>query len=499
MNIIEKRVKDLKPYEKNPRLNDDAVKYVAESIKEFGFKVPIVIDKDNNIVCGHTRWKACKKLKIDTVPCVVADDLTEEQIRAYRLADNKVGEKAEWDLALLDTELAEIETIDMTLLGFDDKQETPQEVVEDDFDEEPPAEPIAKYGDLYQLGRHRLMCGDSTKTNDVECLMGGHKADMVFTDPPYGMKKENEGVANDNLNFDDLLAFNKEWIPLSFSALKENGSWYCWGIDEPLMDIYAEILKPMKRENKISIQNYVTWDKGSGFGQLSEQQRSYSIATEKCWFVICGVQGYNNNSDNYFEGFEPIRKYLDEECEKCGGHKIWQKMLGNGMGQHYFTKSQWCFPTKEAYAKMQAFGKEYGAFGKEYEEIKKQYEEIKKQWYETRAYFDNTHDNMNDVWHITRTSEKEKALTGGHATPKPIALCSRAIKSSSREEEIVLDLFGGSGSTLIACEQLNRKCYTMELEPQWVDVIINRWETFTGKKAELINGNGKADAKPETE
>ena len=120
MNIIEKRVKDLKPYEKNPRLNDDAVKYVAESIKEFGFKVPIVIDKDNNIVCGHTRWKACKKLKIETVPCVVADDLTEEQIRAYRLADNKVGEKAEWDLALLDTELAEIETIDMTLLGFDE-------------------------------------------------------------------------------------------------------------------------------------------------------------------------------------------------------------------------------------------------------------------------------------------------------------------------------------------------------------------------------------------
>ena len=128
MNIIEKRVKDLKPYEKNPRLNDDAVKYVAESIKEFGFKVPIVIDKDNNIVCGHTRWKACKKLKIDTVPCVVADDLTEEQIRAYRLADNKVGEKAEWDLELLDTELAEIETIDMTLLGFDEPEQTEQKI-----------------------------------------------------------------------------------------------------------------------------------------------------------------------------------------------------------------------------------------------------------------------------------------------------------------------------------------------------------------------------------
>ena len=137
MNIVEKNIKDLKPYEKNPRLNEDAVKYVAESIKEFGFKVPIVIDKDNNIVCGHTRWKACKKLKIETVPCVVADDLTEEQIRAYRLADNRVAEKAEWDLELLDTELAEIETIDMTLLGFEKQQQNQEkEVKEVEINEE---------------------------------------------------------------------------------------------------------------------------------------------------------------------------------------------------------------------------------------------------------------------------------------------------------------------------------------------------------------------------
>ena len=174
MQIIEMAVKDLKPYEKNPRKNDEAVKYVAESIRRFGFNVPIVIDKDNTIVCGHTRWKASKQLKLKTVPCIMKDDLTDEQIRAYRLADNRVAEKAEWDLALLDTELAEIETIDMTLLGFDDKEEeTPQEVVEDDFDEEPPAEPIAKYGDLYQLGRNKLLCGDSTKIEDVQCLLGG--------------------------------------------------------------------------------------------------------------------------------------------------------------------------------------------------------------------------------------------------------------------------------------------------------------------------------------
>ena len=118
MNIIEKRVKDLKPYEKNPRKNDDAVQYVANSIKEFGFKQPIVIDKDNNIVCGHTRWKACKKLGIQTVPCVVADDLTEEQIKAFRIADNKVSEMAGWDFPMLDAELAEIEMLDMADFGF---------------------------------------------------------------------------------------------------------------------------------------------------------------------------------------------------------------------------------------------------------------------------------------------------------------------------------------------------------------------------------------------
>ena len=158
MNIINKKITDIKPYEKNPRKNDEAVKYVAASIKEFGFKVPIVIDKNGIIVAGHTRWKAANNLGLDEVPCIIADDLTDEQIKAYRLADNKVSEKAEWDFDLLGEELDDLFDFDMTAFGFDDEvEEELAEVEEDDFEVNPPKEPKTKPGDIYQLGRHRLM------------------------------------------------------------------------------------------------------------------------------------------------------------------------------------------------------------------------------------------------------------------------------------------------------------------------------------------------------
>ena len=187
MDVIEKKLKDIKPYEKNPRKNDSAVDAVANSIREFGFKVPVVIDKDGVIVCGHTRYKAAKKLKLDTVPCVIADDLTDEQIKAYRLADNKVSELAEWDIDLLGEELDGIFDIDMSDFGFDlsEDEEEEIEVIEDEIPEE--VEPVAKQGDIWQLGRHRLMCGDSTNIDDIKKLMNENKIDMIYTDPPYGM------------------------------------------------------------------------------------------------------------------------------------------------------------------------------------------------------------------------------------------------------------------------------------------------------------------------
>lgn len=495
MEVINIKLEDLKPYEKNPRNNKEAVDYVANSIKEFGFKVPVVIDKNNVIVCGHTRYYACKKLKIKEVPCVIADDLTDEQIKAYRLADNKVSEIASWDYDLLNQELDDILNFDMSDFGFDiNMPEDEIEIVEDDYiEDDTPTEPKAKLGDIYQLGNHRLMCGDSTNINDIEKLMNGNKADMVFTDPPYGMKKESEGVANDNLNYDDLLEFNRQWIPLTFNALKETGAWYCWGIDEQLMDIYSEILKPMKKNNQVVIRNYITWAKHSAIGIGSEILLSYPKETEKCWFVIKGIDWNNTNAEFFNTKYEKILEYLSGQVQRLEiKPKDVARITGTmSMYQHWFTKSQFTIIPEKHYKSLQEAYP--NGFLKPYEELRKMVDnsndtsDCRKPYFDSIALDEVGDIGLTDVWRFSITSNKERESAGGHATPKPIALCSRAINASSRENEIVLDVFGGSGSTLIACEQLNRNAYLMELEPKWVDVIIARWEKFTGEKAVLIS------------
>ena len=488
-------VNDLKPYEKNNKKHEYFdIGEIAKSISKYEMIDPVGIwGKDNTIVEGHGRVLACKQLGIDKVPCIRLDHLTDEQRREYAIVHNKSQELALYDFDNLADELADLDLSDFDFnFGIDTDAEEETEIVEDEvpeIDEE--NEPITKLGDIWQLGRHRLMCGDSTDKASFELLMNGNKADMVFTDPPYGMKKEADGVLNDNLNYDDLLEFNKKWIPLTFANTKENGSWYCWGIDEPLMDIYSHIVKPMAKDNKVTFRNLITWDKGNGQGQLSADFRMYPVADEKCLFLMFGEQDmrFKRNLEEFNEMFEPIRKWFEQEKKKSGLSVEQISRIDSTRCSHYWAKVQFEFPTKEAFCKIQNYCVENGinAFGVEYEEIKKEYEEIKKKFYENRAYFDNTHDNMNNVWHFDRTSASERELTGGHATPKPIALCSRAIKTSSRENEIVLDVFGGSGSTLIACEQTNRICYMLELSEKYCDVIIKRWETLTGEKAVKLN------------
>jgi site-specific DNA-methyltransferase (adenine-specific) len=234
MEVQEMNIKDIRPYEKNPRINDNAVDAVANSIREFGFKQPIVIDKDNVIIAGHTRWKAAKKLKLKTVPVLVADDLSEEQVRAYRIADNSTGELATWDYDLLLPELEGLD-FDMSEFGLDltdttSYQDANVEIVEDDVPEVNfEDEPMTKLGEVYQLGDHFLMCGDSTKQADVVVLMNGNLADMVFTDPPWNVnygdpehsyhpKYKMRTILNDSMTTEDF----KEFMGAAFESMKSS-------------------------------------------------------------------------------------------------------------------------------------------------------------------------------------------------------------------------------------------------------------------------------------
>ncbi len=502
MKIEQVKVKSLIFAEYNPRqLTESQCKDLKDSIERFGFVDPIIVnsnpERENIIIGGHQRARVAELLGIETVP-VHYIDLSPEKERELNIRLNK--NTGEWDFDQLANYFDNEDLIDWgfseeELQVFDDLGGG-EEGLTDEDDIPEVEEPTTKLGDLWLLGEHRLLCGDATISTDVDRLMGGEKADMVFTDPPYGMKKEDEGVLNDNLNYDDLLEFNKLWIKLSFDNIKDNGSFYCWGTDEPLMDIYNHMIKPLIKNQKATFRNLITWNKSflkngnifSPFGATGmESLRSYPVADEKCIFVMCGVQGFNNNSDNYFEGWEPVRDYLLKSRLEMGWDvPTMKKIVGHSVlsFDHWTSKSQFNFPTKEVYNKMKAEADRIRTDTGN-DAFKKEYDELKKEYYKTRAYFTNE-DKSNNVWNIELLKNgEEKEQTGGHATPKPIELCERAIKSSCKEEGLVIDFFLGSGSTLIACEKTNRICYGMELDPHYCDVIVKRWEDFTGKKAKL--------------
>ena len=436
------------------------------------------------VLGGNMRLRAYRELGWKEVPCcILPEGMPADKLREIVIQDNNPFGETDWDMIANEWDVEELKDWGVDLPADWDTSEAKEqkEAEEDDFSDEDAekAEPRVKLGEIWQLGEHRLMCGESTDATSVALLMDGKKADMVFTDPPYGMKKEKDGVLNDNLNREDLGEFNKIWIPITFDNLKPNGSWYCWGIDEILMDIYSDILRPLIYERKISFRNLITWDKGSAQGQMSEGFKLYPIADEKCLFVVCGAatlsSGVFRTKEYFFEGFSAIRNYLCDELKKSGLTVKDVTQMTSTYASHYFALSQWAFPTEKDYNIIRNNCKS-PAFQKEYAEL--------------LPYFDNTHDNMNNVWHFERAryTDNDSRVNDIHATPKPIALCGRGIKSSSREGESVLDLFGGSGSTLIACEQLKRKCYMMELDPHYCDVIIARWEKLTGKEAVKVYG-----------
>lgn len=395
MEIIYKKVDDLIPYINNSRTHsEEQVNQICASINEFGFTNPLLIDEKNNIIAGHGRLLASKKIGMEEVPCIVLSGLTEAQKKAYVIADNKMALNAGWDEELLKIELDNLKELDfdLGLTGFNvdelndllnDKDEE-NEVVEDDFEVEVPEEPKAKLGDIYQLGNHRLMCGDSTKKEDIEKLMNNKKANVVYTDPPYGMNLDTDfsdmvGLAKGNKYKavkGDKEDFTDDLINTVFDNFGYCKEIFLWGAD-----YFAELLP--NRNNG----SWVVWDKqNNGEGCNDAYDKMFGSNFELCW------------SKN--------------KHKRALARVLWK-----------------------------------GFFGMQNEDTKKRI----------------------------------------HPTQKPIELAKWFLEKFSDENDIIVDIYGGSGSTLMCCEQMNRTCYMMEYDAGYIDAIINRWENFTGEKAVLLN------------
>jgi len=420
MDIVMKSVNDIKPYEKNPRRNDAAVKYVAESIKQFGFKVPIVIDSNGVIVAGHTRHKAAKKLKLKEVPCIIADDLTEEQVKAFRLADNKVSEQAEWDMDLLTEEMDDLFDFDMSLFGFEDvlEEEEPIEVSEDEYDIETPKEARAKQGDVYQLGRHRLMCGSSTDPLCISKLMNGEKARILFTSPPYSDMREYEGGKD----------LSVDHISLFIAAYRPFVDYQCVNLgiqrkDNEIVQYWDEYIRVAK-EAGYKLLAWNIWDKTMA-GSIGQQKAFFPIRHE--WIFVFGTEFYEIN-------------------------QTWEKKEDSINNNRKRKVRQKDGSTK----------------------------------YSSRGDTSNKYKQMESVLTLHAELSDIRRL---HPAMFPVALPAEYIQAMTDKDDIVIEPFCGSGTTLIACEQTGRICYGMELEPKYVDVIISRWEQMTGQKAVLLNGD----------
>ena len=481
-------INSLTPDPANARKHDGRnLKAIENSLLKFGQRKPICVTPDSIVVAGNGTLEAAKNLGWTEIAIARTPvGWTWEQIRAFALADNRTAELAEWDDKVLADQLLELDANGWELeeLGFENLEPPLNpELLEEDEIPSAPVDPISKIGDVWQLGDHRVMCGDSTNMEHVAKLTNGKKAGLLHADPPYGMGKENDGVQNDNLYYDKLDAFQMLWWKTWRKHLEDNASAYIWGNPEGLWRLWWR--GGLADSERLTFRNEIVWDQVTGVSWGKDGManlRSYAPMGERCLFFMLGEQGFNNNSDNYWDGWEPLRTYLDSEMEKCGGRPNWKNALQNQMGSHYFTKSQWIFPTKEAYDKLQQFAKG-DAFKQDYDALKQDYDALKQEFYATRSYFNSGHDKMTDLWPAPRVMGEERH---GHATPKPLELMQRVMKSSAPEQGLVFEPFGGSGSTLIGAEQTGRICYTMELTPAYVDVIVKRWENLTGKTAELI-------------
>lgn len=425
MQIYDKPLGWLTPYDNNPRNNDEAVEPVANSISEFGFKVPIVATSDGEIINGRTRWKAAKKLKLKTVPVIIADDLTEEQVRAFRLADNKVAEIAQWDIELLLDEIENIGNVDMTLFGFTDSDYTLDDFDDEDGDSDALSEEESEsedaqsssveYGDIYQLGRHRLMCGDSTSAGDMKELIDGEKIDLYVTDPPYnvayeGGTEEAMTIMNDSMDDASFRQFLRDAFSVADQHLKPGGAFYIWHADSEGFNFRTAV-----KETGWLLKQNLVWVKNS----IVLGRQDYQWKHEPCLY------GWKEGASHYFVDNRALSTVIEEDEDNL-------KEMTKGELISYIKTMQENSPTTIFY-------------------------------------------------------EDKPVRSDIHPTMKPLKLIARCVLNSSKKGERVLDSFNGGGSTLMVCEKTERIYYGMELDPIYVERTIKRWEEETGLKAEKIN------------
>ncbi|MEX0718370.1 MAG: DNA methyltransferase [Planctomycetaceae bacterium] len=450
MKIEQWKLADVQPYPGNPRINDSAVDAVARSIQEFGFRQPIVVDEAGVIIVGHTRYKAAQKLGLEKVPVHVARGLTPAQVKAYRLADNRTAEIAEWNYELLPIELADLKELDfdLDLLGFsqDDLAKLLDPGVQEgltnpDAVPEPPDAATTQPGDLWILGDHRLLCGDSAKPADVDRLLDGASIHLINTDPPYGVKVEprsNNAIAAGLSSFQgsrkvDYRGEDGHRAGRGKKTLKHHQKMDVVRHPEKAKATHRK-LRPKDRPLANDFLSATEFDVllDAWFGNMSR------VLDAGRGFYVWG--GYANLG-NYPPFLKKHGLYFSQGI-------VWDK-------QHpVLTRKDFlgCF--------------ELAFYG----------------WKEGAAHQFLGPTNAPDLWHIKKVNPQSMI----HLTEKPVELAVRAIQYSSRTGENVLDLFGGSGSTLIGCEQTGRRAFLMELDPLYSDVIVTRWEQFTGRKAERI-------------
>lgn len=411
-------INEITPYENNAKIHtEEQIEQIKKSIEEFGMNDPIGIwGKDNIIIEGHGRLMALQELGWTEVPVIRLDDLTDDQRKAYTLIHNQTTMNTGFNIDILNEELQSID-LDTSFYGFDEIEEPEIDIQDDDFDIEdiePIVEPKSKRGEIYKLGNHYLMCGDSTNPDDVDKLMNGAVADLVVTDPPYnvaisnsqGMTIENYDMSDEN--FKEFL--NKSFYNLN-KNLKEGGAFYVWLASKEHINFETAL-----NNNGLYVRQSLIWVKQ----HFNLGRQDYKWKHEPCLY------GWKDGASHYF---------IDE-----------------------FNHST--------------------VF-----EDKIDFDSLKKE-----EAIQMLKDIYEDGISTTVIHEDKPTMNDLHPTMKPLRLLARLIRNSSKENEKVLDLFGGSGSTLITCEQLNRQCYMMEYDPVYADVIIDRWETLTGKKAVKVKG-----------